>query len=224
MSAISWSLAQSHDADLRPGDLFEIRDTETGQVVYRRLIDDSDVERGQFNVPAGVLEDGVMYGHRVKRQSDDGWSASSVFSLARPPEKSVTAMTLTEFLLARIAEDETPNRVRVRPEFANRVVYLSTGYDEGFQRMLDGKVMTDEEWAEITEPVPPTARVLAECEAKRRIVEMMARIVDEFALPAADRLIWPDVNRRERHHANEVLYALALPYADHPDYREEWRP
>ena len=24
--------------------------------------------------------------------------------------------------------------------------------------------------------------------------------------------------------AEEVLVALALPYADHPDYREEWKP
>ena len=112
--------------------------------------------------------------------------------------------TLTEFLLARIAEDEAPSRVRVRPEFVNRVVYLSTGYAEGSQRMLDGKVMTEEEWAAITEPVPPTARVLAECDAKRRIVEMA---VDGY-----------------EYNPNPTLRYLAAVYADHPDYREEWRP
>lgn len=50
------------------------------------------------------------------------------------------------------------------------------------------------------------ARVLAEVEAKRRIV-------DET---------WggPDHQDMWDHHVR----LLALPYADHPDYREEWRP
>ena len=196
MSAISWSLAQSHDADLRPGDLFEIRDTETGQVVYRRLIDDSDVERGQFNVPAGVLEDGVMYGHRVKRQSDGGgWSASSVFSLARPPEKSVTLMTLTEFLLARIAEDES-RAESVRdfiPEFGDQGEYINP------------------------------ARVLAECEAKRRIVELHSwgeghecSVFDGSGEVDNCRYVIGD--------ECSTMQLLASVYADHPDFRSEWRP
>jgi hypothetical protein len=75
---------------------------------------------------------------------------------------------LTEFLLARIAEDE------------RRYDGDRSDYGYGWQHML------------------------AECGAKRRIVEMMGRVVDEFA--------------------NEVLYALASVYADHPDYREEWKP
>jgi hypothetical protein len=44
------------------------------------------------------------------------------------------------------------------------------------------------------------ARVLAECAAKRRIVEMYAG----------------------QHGQPYVLHFLALPYADHPDYRQEW--
>lgn len=49
------------------------------------------------------------------------------------------------------------------------------------------------------------ARVLAEVEAKRRILDEAIRLASydgEF----------------------QFLEMLALPYADHPDYREEWRP
>lgn len=53
------------------------------------------------------------------------------------------------------------------------------------------------------------ARVLAECEAKRQIVERCAAV--DFAMPST-------------HLAHGVLALLALPYADHPDYRDEWRP
>jgi hypothetical protein len=84
-------------------------------------------------------------------------------------------MTLTDFLLARIAEDEA---------------------------CADGL-----EWDD-GNPVHQTARVLAECEAKRQIVEACAEVLayDAEALP------------------QDVLRFLALPYADHPDYREEWKP
>ena len=50
------------------------------------------------------------------------------------------------------------------------------------------------------------ARVLREVEAKRRIVGW----ADSPALPDAEYFY--------------VLTALALPYADHGDHREEWRP
>jgi hypothetical protein len=55
------------------------------------------------------------------------------------------------------------------------------------------------------------ARVLAECEAKRRIVELV-------------------LDRPIRDHGDckcescWTLRLVALPYADHPDYRAEWKP
>jgi hypothetical protein len=53
-------------------------------------------------------------------------------------------------------------------------------------------------------PYPPDhfSRVLADCEAKRQIMSLCEDIDDGWA----------------------VLARLALSYADHPDYREEWRP
>lgn len=53
---------------------------------------------------------------------------------------------------------------------------------------------------------------LAECEAKRRIVRSCQPDYED-ALESGD-----DGTSL----AEEVLTALALPYADHPDYHEEW--
>lgn len=101
---------------------------------------------------------------------------------------------LTGFLLARIAEDE----------FAARLAYA-----------------TEKRWvAQVGSGVLGLsgAAVLAECEAKRGIVEqadgLLAKEVaagDASALGA--KLMHEIVSRY-----------LALPYAGHPDYREEWRP
>lgn len=123
-------------------------------------------------------------------------------------------LTLTEFLLARIAEDEA---------VARAVAPLGHVIDMGGNRL-------DERWyvsrlrfssadgaARSEQDVEATAhyarhdpaRVLAECEAKRRIVERCSAV--DYAMPST-RL------------AHGILAELALPYADHPDWREEWRP
>jgi hypothetical protein len=52
-------------------------------------------------------------------------------------------------------------------------------------------------------------QVFRECEAKRRIVEQLDFMREADAL---------------RDSAEHLLRLLALPYADHPDFREEWRP
>jgi len=101
-------------------------------------------------------------------------------------------MTLTDFLLARIVEDEAA--ARDQPEWA---------------RVTSGGPMAclgEDSRLETT-----FARVLAECEAKRRIVELFPNHPDH-----SDG--WGNAGGR-------VLELLALPYADHADYREdEWRP
>lgn len=97
--------------------------------------------------------------------------------------------TLAEFLLARIAEDEA-------------------ALDDSDGQALGVHVIT----------VEAAARWLAECEAKRRIIEAFrgwtdaaSETHDQRDYGVADGL-------------DEALRALALPYADHPDYRDEWRP
>lgn len=67
------------------------------------------------------------------------------------------------------------------------------------------------------------ARVLAEVDAKRQVVEMHGQAHEcvsyDWVSKEINTCMWVD--------ADEVcttLRLLALPYADHPDYREEWRP
>lgn len=165
-------------------------------------------------------------------------------------------MTLTDFLLARIAEDEagaisaadsghagrvddshwyaSPDWTFHRPiheqgsltlvSRSTRTLFACSTCDEG----QSIGVATPAEVEHIARHDP--ARVLAECEAKRRIVGEHVgrnfvtvasfRAVDAGAACSTcrshdgDSVTWPCITVR----------ALATVYADHPDYREEWRP
>jgi hypothetical protein len=132
-------------------------------------------------------------------------------------------VTVTEFLLARLAEDEA----------VAREAALTVGWD-GFG---DQRVRSGQQWVYSYHVVKrvrddgPTdrrtvadcgsfvgmgtaphvarwdpARVLAEVEAKRRIVEHHS----------------PDDNWSYGEPCT-TLHLLALPYSDHPDYHEDWR-
>ncbi len=120
---------------------------------------------------------------------------------------------LAGFLLDRIAEDEeaareaTPGRWSWSGGTWN---YLLADEGAGTSAAVvesDAPLyvsVSDEEYIGRWQP----ARVLAECEAKRRIVEQQT-------------MFRPDMlGYRER----QTLCLLALPYADHQAYREEWRP
>lgn len=89
-------------------------------------------------------------------------------------------MTITEFLLARIAEDEDVARVfdDVKPRY-----YEVSGMEPSPEY--------------VTVYVSP-ARVLAECAAKRAIVDA-------------------------RHEDDTCIRILAAVYSDHPDYNKAWR-
>ncbi len=115
--------------------------------------------------------------------------------------------TLSEFLLARISEDE--EHVRVNPG------YVVPANPEG-------------QWIKIARPE-------AECEAKRRIVtlhydywaesnEANAEWEDpkdrlpSFCACCNDSEVYYEAGRWPC----TTLRALALPYAGHPDFRSEW--
>jgi hypothetical protein len=110
-------------------------------------------------------------------------------------------VTLTDFLLARIAEDET------RAPLVDQCPYNL------------GDITEEEDWAGVHWT---SARVLAECEAKRRIVGLIEDI-KSAEKAAFDE--WGDWHDSEDEHPSELIVRLlAAVYADHPDYREEWRP
>lgn len=112
---------------------------------------------------------------------------------------------LAEFLLARIAEDEALARSVV--EAGDEAVGFS-----------------DAAWAVANLPEPACSHalrwapvpVLAECEAKRRIVEEHREQVEVGE--------GPDYVGGVLDGLESAIRALAAVHADHPDYREEWRP
>ena len=121
-------------------------------------------------------------------------------------------MTLTDFLLARIAEDE--DRVFDWERQQALAVNGSLGYANRDRAM----------WEHIgVKALGFTPhRIRAECAAKRRIVEYRY----SWNLQAENALGPPfgPILKAQVITADSVLRALALPYADHPDYDPAWRP
>ncbi|MFF2621229.1 DUF6221 family protein [Oerskovia jenensis] len=112
-------------------------------------------------------------------------------------------MKLTDFLLARIAEDDAA----VASALA----------------VSDGPATSGHEWTTLydsrhgvfdPEVVMSTARARGECEAKRRIID------EHHPVDPCDA---HDGITLEAVTCNTLRF-LALPYADHPDYDEAWRP
>lgn len=72
------------------------------------------------------------------------------------------------------------------------------------------------------------ARVLAECDAKRKIIAMWEDPAAVRSLPEGvhdgrdDDEMEAQVASAEA--INAVVHLVALPYADRPGYREDWRP
>lgn len=120
-------------------------------------------------------------------------------------------MTIAEFLLARIAED------------ADRARTFLADNHEALKR-------AGAPWPSMA--LAGVERVLAECAAKRAIVE---RYVDNLDLALSYRNPkWRDaMNDQDRieHRMQEsraatsleACVALAATYADHPDYQPEWK-
>ena len=114
---------------------------------------------------------------------------------------------LTAFLLARIAEDEA------RAADQEHALALAQNGSAG----LGGLEWVAPQWHAYEQTGFTPSRIRAECVAKRRVVRTMQFNVG-----------WR-VHRRTRPLINDTMQAyilrlLAVPYADHPDYRQEWKP
>lgn len=121
---------------------------------------------------------------------------------------AVAKPSLADFLLARIAEDEAASNV--------------TRWGKPYLR--PGGVF------HVTPSEDLRPRWLAECEAKRRVMEWT------FGNAATIDWKWGCCHTSDEIRSGQCpcidetdetllpLRLLALPYADHPDYREEWKP
>ena len=110
-------------------------------------------------------------------------------------------MTLPQFLHARIDEDELAaralaNATRVRP---------ADEPSAGFAARFD------------------PARVLAECDAKRRIIDLAYEATGYDMTVDLERSSSARADSALAFVGDRILKALALPYADHPDFDEAWR-
>jgi hypothetical protein len=142
-------------------------------------------------------------------------------------------INLTDFLLARIAEDEAVARAAVtggRWRYSDGdSVGAWTLYDEHWNIASLSIYPRDEYDYAARMPAfrPPyyvgpavngahiarhdPARVLAECDAKREVVNFYRAVPEGMQQPYRAGLA-------------RALRCLALPYADHPDYDQAWRP
>jgi hypothetical protein len=132
---------------------------------------------------------------------------------------------LAAFLLARIEREE---------QFARFV-----GDDKPQWHLYDGDAVTSDDGTTLVAECQmrsdaehivrwDPARVLAECDAKRRILaehEPGIDLGEAYCItctPTSDSTGAPMVYGNEW--PCRTMRALTLPYADHPDYDEAWRP
>ncbi len=123
---------------------------------------------------------------------------------------------LDEFLLARIAEDK-----RIATDAAR-----ASGRDQWTVADLLGSGPAHEQAAEHVARHDP-ARILAECAAKRRLVLACRDIRPDLRFLGVRPRGLADfpLSPSDQHQLAAVALAvLALPYADHSEYRQEWRP
>ncbi len=130
--------------------------------------------------------------------------------------------SLIKFLRARLAEDEQAARAAIGRLGGEWVAYgsrVEVAGDTRDAQVFEYTVCFDEgspspEQADHIARHDP-ARVLRDVEAKRRLLvqfELRGNSVRSVVRPSTGG-VWDD-----------LLRILALPYADHEDYRPEWRP
>jgi hypothetical protein len=129
-----------------------------------------------------------------------------------------------EFLRARLGEDEQAARAAVEDAGAEWYYdgggYVLARHEDNLVATGSHDFLERERGVHIARHDP--ARVLREADAKRRILdEIIPRMNDmddqihaEFGVGPMDPSTYETLG---------LLRLLALPYADHPDYRAEWR-
>lgn len=136
-------------------------------------------------------------------------------------------MTLVEFLRARLAEDQQWARAAAEGDGYAGWDVPSTGVVQVAGGDLDGLVVAPCEAAHHIARHDP-ARVLAEVEAKRRIVHAHDRphhcSGEQSVVDGQPWELWEDEHTENTEGVCYTLRLLALPDADHPDYDPTWRP
>ena len=130
-------------------------------------------------------------------------------------------MILTDFLLARIADDEEWAKAATPGPWGDPEEDFGYGEFGWYVHGCPAGETNDSEQGRadikfIARNHP--ARVLAECDAKRRIVEDFQYLDTDYHKTHSE------FTEARRFQALVSLGHLAAAHADHPDYREEWKP
>lgn len=196
---------------------------------WQRRSDGAGPVRGDRSRPLAYGRD-LDGGWRVVHDEDGDWATNGpdwvpIFDDTEPRPVPSGVMDLIEFLRARLDEDESQaqqeldswNRATERGPITNFPKWMVDpviGPFNGQTRLRN--VATGLYVGRVASP----ARVLAEVDAKRRIIELRESAADQAARtpkPAADLLALSVVTY------DATLRLLALPYADHPDFDPAWK-
>ncbi|MFJ1900480.1 DUF6221 family protein [Streptomyces sp. NPDC088115] len=131
---------------------------------------------------------------------------------------------LVQFLRGRLDEDEKTARAATPGQWSAD----NEAYAESIHGPSNAAVVSGGRWGgeasvfESTEDALHIARhdpdrVLREVEAKRMILERFAELSGEDWKPSAPRVV-------RLQELRDSVRCLALPYADHPEYQDAWRP
>ncbi|MFJ6615441.1 DUF6221 family protein [Streptomyces sp. NPDC091289] len=125
-----------------------------------------------------------------------------------------------QFLRDRLDEDEQAARAVGYEQIETADHLWGTKYLV-LSAELGGLRATTEFDADLAEHIArhDPARVLAEVDAKRRMIETFMRRYEAKMASTTSTTLGLEWAVRA-----DVLRLLALPYADHPDYRGDWRP
>ena len=143
----------------------------------------------------------------------------------------MSAAELAEFLRARLNEDERAARTAFPAPWIRHDKVAGVHADDSTPERTYGTAVADCRRVRDGYGVPNAdhiarwgpARVLAEVDAKRRILAECSYWYDKVNASATEKHPMPNLAERFEV-AMPVLALLPLPYADHPDYREDWRP
>jgi hypothetical protein len=136
---------------------------------------------------------------------------------------------LTDFLLARIAEDEAKALKAARGWARTWRAQASQEHPEDPDlaqlRSIDGAPVTDALRTAVASFMVDhdPARVLAECEAKRQIVMLAHEATGYDMTVDMERETGAREDDDVLYVGERILRSLALPYARHADYDKSWR-
>ena len=145
-----------------------------------------------------------------------------------PPTRPPADTDLVAFLRVRLDEREqrarSSRRTR-RPGAPECEIYVDHDVITVSVEGGPAELLTSDLQDRLFEPAEPDRYELADIDAKRRIIDMFEQYahgtarVGDVTTPGL-----PSWLNGGREALDRVLRLLAEPYADHPDYRPEWRP